>query len=253
MKIAVLNKEIADLVEEIGVSNGELERDDFAFKINEFDSYALEEAMLMKSDSDTVDVYAIDGDEADQALHTAAARGANGLFKVVIEDYDNDRELSSKEVASAFCSALKDKGYDLILTGIQGVSDLDGLLAGLVASELGMPSINVVVKVEPSGNKVNVLKEFSGGVQGEYEVETPCVLGIQTSREQPAYMPVSKIRKASKEATIEEVEVTLSGIVKSEISEYKLPVSGAAAQMIDGDESEQADKVLAILKEKGVL
>ncbi|MFQ5454005.1 MAG: hypothetical protein ACE5D6_07440 [Candidatus Zixiibacteriota bacterium] len=98
MKIAVLMKEIVDLIEEINISDNVLERDDFAFKINEFDTYALEEAMQLKAEGDTVDVFALDGDEADQSLFVASARGANGLFKIILDGYDNDRELSSKSV-----------------------------------------------------------------------------------------------------------------------------------------------------------
>jgi electron transfer flavoprotein beta subunit len=251
MKIAVLMKEIVDLIEEINVSDNSLERDDFAFKVNEFDSYALEEAMQLKTDGDTVDVFAIDGDEADQTLYMAAARGANGLFKILIDGYENDRELSTKEVAKAFSKALEGKGYDLILTGIQGVSDLDGLLSGLIGIELDIPSMNVVVKVESAGSKVTVMKEFAGGVQGEYEVELPAVFGIQTSRAPPPYIPVSKVRKASKEATIEEVEVSIDSVVKSEISKYSLPETGEGAQMIEGDLDEQVDKLFSLLKEKG--
>lgn len=251
MKIAVLMKEIVDLIEEINVADGSLERDDFAYKVNEFDSYALEEAMQLKTDSDTVDVFAIDGDEAEQGLFTAAARGANGLNKIIIDGYDNDRELSTKEAAQAFAKAIKGKDFDLILTGVQGVSDLDGLLSGLVGAELGIPALNVIVKVESAGDKVNVMKEFSGGIQGEYEVTTPVVLGIQTSRAPPPYMPVSKIRKASKEATVEEIEVSLDSVIKSEVSNYSLPVSSESATMFEGDLEEQVEKVFALLKEKG--
>ena len=253
MKIAVLMRLIVDLVEEIVVEDNALDRDEFIYKTNEFDTYSLVEALAAKGDG-SVDVYILDGDGADGALHEAKARGADNLFKVTIDGYDDDRELSTKEVAKAYAQVLKDKGYDVILTGIQGVSDLDGLLAGLVASELGVPSINVVNRFDPlDGGKVTVFKEFAGGVQAEYEVETPVVLGVQTSREPPSYIPVSKIRKMAADANVEEVSVSVPDVIKSNVTSYSLPESSSHAEMIGGKMEEQVDKLIALLKEKGVI
>lgn len=253
MKIAVIMRLIVDLVEEIVVEDNALDRDAFIYKVNEFDTYALVEALQSKGDG-SVDVYILDGDEADQALHEAKARGADNLFKVVIDGYDNDRELSTKETSKAFAEVLKDKGYDVIYTGIQGVSDLDGLSAGLVASELGVPSINVVNRVEPlEAGKVTVFKEFAGGVTAEYEVETPVVIGVQTAREPPAYIPISKIRKMAADAKIEEVNVSLPELTKTHIASYSLPESSSHAEMIEGKMEEQIDKLIVLLKEKGFL
>ena len=253
MKTAVLMRLIVDLVEEIVVEDNALDRDAFIYKVNEFDTYALVEALQSKGDG-SVDVYILDGDGADQALHEAKARGADNLFKVTIDGYDDDRELSTKEVAKAFAQVLKDKNYDVIVTGIQGVSDLDGLSAGLVASELGVPSINVVNRVDPAdGGKVTVFKEFAGGVLAEYEVDTPVVLGMQTSREPPSYIPVSKIRKMAADATIEEMSVSVPDVSKSAVTGYSLPESSSHAEMIEGDMDEQIDKFIALLKEKGIV
>ena len=149
---------------------------------------------------------------------------------------------------------MKGKGYDLIYTGIQGVSDLDGLLAGLVASELDAPSINVVNRVDPQGpGKVSVFKEFAGGVLAEYEVETPVVLGVQTSREPPAYIPISKIKKIASESKIEKINVPLADVTKTTVSAYSLPESTSHAKMITGKMNEQNDKLVTLLKEKGVI
>ena len=116
---------------------------------------------------------------------------------------------------------------------------------------MNIPSINVGVKVEPAGGKVTVMKEFSGGIQGEYEVELPAVFGIQTARSPPPYMPGSKIRKASKEATINEVEDSVDSVVTSQISKYLLPETGEGAQMIEGELEEQVEKIFTLLQEKG--
>lgn len=51
MKIAIILKEVIDLVEEIVVDGSQLDRDELAFRSNEFDDYALVEALEMKGES----------------------------------------------------------------------------------------------------------------------------------------------------------------------------------------------------------
>lgn len=256
MKIAVLMKEVVDLVEELVIKDDgtDLDRDEFAYKSNEFDDFALEEALQMRGEGDTIDVYALDGDQADSMLHTAFARGADSLTRVVINDRDFEEGISSVDSAQGFAKVLEGKGYDLILTGVQGVADLNGPIAGHVAAMMGLSNLNVITRVDPSeDNKVTCMKEFPGGVIGEFVVELPAVIGIQTSRKPPTYIPVSKVRKAAKEATINEVEVDVAELKVNTISSVKMPESGSHAEMIEGDMTTQVNRFIEILKGKGLL
>ena len=81
MKIAVMLKQVPDLVEdlEVDASGISLDTDDIKFKLNEFDDHALEEAILLKESgaADEVVVIAVDGDGVDKMLFTAIAKGAD--------------------------------------------------------------------------------------------------------------------------------------------------------------------------------
>jgi electron transfer flavoprotein beta subunit len=252
MKIAILLKEVVDLVEEIVVEGSQLDRDELAFRSNEFDDYALVEALEMKAENDVVDVYGLDGEQVESMLHLAVARGASNLFKVSIEGTDPVEEgISSRSVAHGFAKALEGGNYDLIMTGVQGVDDLDGSIAAHVGQIMGLPNINVVIQVDRGEGSVTCQKEFPGGVIGEYEVQLPAVIGVQASRTPPSYIPVSKVRRAAQDATINEKSVSVDQSYLGKISSVALPVGGDRAEIIPTDGA--ASKVLEILKSRGVL
>ncbi|MHA2099014.1 MAG: electron transfer flavoprotein subunit beta/FixA family protein [Candidatus Kariarchaeaceae archaeon] len=253
MKIAVLLKEVVDLVEEIVVDGSQLDRDELAFRSNEFDDYALVEALEMKGEGDTVDVYALDGDQAESMLHLAVARGANNLFKVQIDGTDFEEGISSRTAANGFAKALEGANYDLVMTGVQGVDDLDGSIAAHVGQIMGVPNLNVVIQVDQGEGSVTCMKEFSGGVIGEYEVQLPAVIGVQASRSPPSYIPVSKVRRAAQDATITDKSVSVGDVKLGKVSSVALPSGGDKAEMISGEPGEQAAKVLEILKSRGIL
>ncbi|MHA2090696.1 MAG: electron transfer flavoprotein subunit beta/FixA family protein [Candidatus Kariarchaeaceae archaeon] len=256
MKLAVLLKEVVDLVEELTVLDDgtDLDRDYLSFRSNEFDDYALVEALRLKQEGTSVDVYAIDGTDTDQMLSVAAARGADRLVKVSIEGINTEEGVSSRIVAQAFSKVAAGENYDMILTGVQGVDDLDGTISGHLAQAVGWPSLSVVVQVDVTSDQVvTVLKEFPGGILGEYEVELPAVLGIQASKEPPSYLPISKIRRAAQEATIEEKSVVVDALPVSLVKHVAIPVSGDRAEMISGELDEQVSKVIDLLTTKGIL
>lgn len=257
MKIAVLLKEVVDLVEELSVlSDGsDIDRSYLTYRSNEFDDFALGEALALKDEANAnVDVFALDGTEVNRLLHMAAARGADRLVKIKL-NWDLEKGLSTRLVAQAYVNAIRAGGYDLILTGVQGVDDLDGPISGYIASLLGIPNISVIVKIVPSDpGKVSVFKEFPAGVLAEYEVTLPAICGVQAARDPPPYIPVSKLRRAAKSATIEEIEVTVDEEPKvSPITAYTVPEAGERAEMIVGSLDEQVTKLVEILQLKGLL
>ncbi len=250
MNIIVPIKQVPDLVEELEVdSSGKaLDKEWLKFRINEFDDHALEEALLLKEDlGGTVTVIALDGDDVDKALYTAAAKGADKLIKVT----GVDAELDNHKAAMALASVIKDMDYDLILTGVQAVDDLDGQLPVLLAEYLGLPHIEVVTGVKVDGNVATVQKEFSGGIVGEYEVDLPAVLGIQAARETPRYVPVAKVRRAMRSAEIEEVSANV-GDVSSALTVERMfkPETGGGAEFLTGSVDEIAAKIVELIKSK---
>jgi len=72
---------------------------------------------------------------------------------------------------------------DLILTGVQAHDDLDGQVGPLLAELLSMPYVGYVSGAKIENKMATVIKEYPGGLLGEFLIELPAVLGIQASDE----------------------------------------------------------------------
>lgn len=256
MKIVVPLKQVPDLVEELEINEEgtDLDRDVLTFVLNEFDDQALEEALLLKEAAGgSVTVIGVDTTgELDQALYTAIAKGADRAIKIV-GDFD-EGWMSSHAMARLLADAIRDMEYDLILTGVQAADDLDGQIAPLLAAYLGLPHVGVVTGVQAKNGRIAVHKEFWGGIMAELELPLPAVIGVQAASKPPRYAPVSKVRQAMKEAEIEEIEVEeVPETVLPAIRRMYKPEAAGRAEMIEGEPEEVAEKILEILRERGLL
>jgi electron transfer flavoprotein beta subunit len=253
MKIAVPVKFVPDLVEELAIdpSGKALDTTWLRLIISEFDDHAVEQAILLKEQTGgRVMVMTIDAEGVDDFLFTAAAKGADQLFKLT-GDFSN---VNNHALARAYANLLKQNQPDLILTGVQAHNDLDGPLGPLLAQHLGMAYVGYVSGITVAADHVVVRKEYSGGLIAEIEVKLPAVLGIQASVQPPRYVAYSKIRQVMSTAKIEEQAVAglvLSG--GSEISRMFQPEVAERATMLEGGTDQIAEKLISIFKELGML
>ncbi len=190
--------------------------------------------------------------DVDETLFTAVAKGVDRVVKITGEGYADG--ISSHACAELFAGALQGGASGLILTGTQAVDDLDGSTGALLAARLGIPYVGYVTKVAVSGDKVVATKEYPGGLLAEIEVDLPAVLGIQAAEKPPRYVVTSLVMDAMKKAKIDEAEGgAASPDGAAEIAAMRPPERGKGAEMIDGDAGAVAEKLVKIMKEKGVL
>lgn len=254
MDIIVCLKQVPDLVEEFELNDDGtgLNRDYLKLVVNEFDDWALEQALLLKEqNSGTVTCLALDAPDVDNALFTCLAKGADKAIKI---EGDFAGGATSHQAAKLFADAVKTMPHDLVLTGVQSVEDLDGQNAVLLATYLGIPHVSVVTGVEMDGKVATVRKEYAGGMLAEFQVDLPAVLGIQAARQAPRYAPISKVRAMMKEKKIDSVALS-DGAVDAGVRIRRLfkPESGRHAEMLDGDANAVAERVVSILKERALL
>jgi electron transfer flavoprotein beta subunit len=253
MELIVLLKQVPDLAEdlEIDASGTSLSREWLNEVASEWDEYALEEALQLRDEAGgSVTCLALDTGSVDELLATCLARGADRVVKVGSFDGPPD----SHAAAAAYGAALGGMSYDLILAGVQAIDDLDGQVGPLLATRLGLPHVSVVTHIGLSGGEATVHQEYAGGFVAEFAVALPAVLGVQTSREAPRYAPVSRVRQLMKTAEMGTVDApsatAASGLV---IEAMAVPESGGAAEMIQGSSDAVADRLVAILRERGVV
>lgn len=254
MKIMVPVQLVPDLVEELEfnkLKNG-LDFENLAWILNEFDDHAVEQAILLKEKVGAeVVVVGADWAEMDDALFTALAKGADRLIKVSA-DYEGEG-VNNHALARVFKPVIEAEKPDLILTGVSNHNGMDGVLGALLAEGLGIPYVGYVSGVKVDGAKAIVQKDYPGGLKASMEVTLPAVLGISSAEKPPRYVPISKVRQAMKTGRIDEQEgeLELSGAVPA-IVMYE-PESAGKAEMIEGHLDEIINRLVAIIKEQGLL
>jgi len=252
MNIAVLTKQVPDLVEgvEIDSTGKAVDPDSIRYILSESDDHALEEALLLKERfRASVEVFSLAAGEARENLCTALAKGAD---RVVIVNTGLATPPSNHIAAKTFAAVLKGLPFDLILTGVRAIDDLDGSLGGLLAGYLNLPYVGLVRKVELSdGTAMAVVqKEYPGGYAAELEVKLPAVLGIQAAEQPPRYVPVSRLRQVMKTAKVEETEISPPDAEAVEIERMYKPEEGSGATMLSGSPEEAARQIADLLSER---
>jgi electron transfer flavoprotein beta subunit len=259
MNIVVLMKMVPDIVEELEIAPDGKSLDLEAVRpiVSERDDHALEQALLLKERcGGSVTALAIESRDVDEVLFTALAKGADRAVKVSAGDEPLTTAQAAGLMASVLPAVPELMPADLILTGCQGIDDLDGITAPFLAERLGMPYLGIVTGVEAAkeANSVTVHKEFSGGSRGQYAICLPAVLGVQAAEKPPRYVPVAKVRAAMKSRTIE----CVSAPAHEEASELSIgamtkPQLAGHAEMLEGSPEEIASKVVEMLSARGLV
>lgn len=252
MNIAVLTKQVPDLVEgvEIDSTGKAVDPDSIRYILSESDDHALEEALLLKERHQAhVEVFSLEAGEVRDSLCTALAKGAD---RVVIVTTGAEAPPSNHTAAKIFASVLRGLSFDLILTGVRAIDDLDGSLGGLLAGYLNLPYIGLVRKVEMTdGTSMAVVqKEYPAGYAAELEVKLPAVLGVQAAEQPPRYVPVSRLRQVMKTASLEEKEAAPAEAGTVEVVRMFKPQEGAGAAILSGTPEEVARQMVDLFAKR---
>lgn len=261
MEILVCVKRVPDNEEneiELNSAGNDIERDDLVYSVNEWDNYAVEEAIQMvDANGGSVTVVSIGDEEAEEVLRREMAMGAE---KGILVSDDAFEGSDGKGIATILKAVAEKGNYDLILTGAQaeaGAAQVGGMLAAM----MDLPYASLVNKIEVAGDKLKVGREIEGGDQEMNEISLPCVLSIQTGINEPRYVGIRGIRKvASVEIpTMGASDLGLGadavgdGAAKVKRQDYFLPDMGEGAEMLEGSTEEIIGKLIEMLKAKGGL
>jgi len=239
---------------EIDAGGKDVKKDALPFTINEWDNYALEEAVLLKERlGGTVTVVTVGGEDDEEVLRRAQAMGADRAIRVSSEGL----ELDPFGLAKVLAQVVRELDYDLILTGVQAEDDNYGLVGVMLAEHLGLPHAAVVTAIEPEGPTARIKVELEGGLDEISRINLPALLTIQTGINEPRYVSVMAVRKARKKE-LEVRAVNSLGLDPKELSprimtwELLPPPDTGGAVMLTGDPPQIADQIIRIVRETGV-
>jgi len=262
MEILVCVKRVPDTAEneiEVGKDGTDIRREDLVYSVNEWDNYAVEEAIQIRDNvGGSVTVVTVGDEEAEEVLRREMAMGADNGLLLADAAFDGS---DGRGIAAILKAAVEKGQYDLVLTGAQA-DDGAGQIGGMLAAMLDWPYASVVNSIEVVDDKnLRVGREIEGGNQEINEIQLPCVLSIQTGINEPRYVGIRGIRKvASVEIpTLGSSDLGLSAdavgapVARVKRLDYFVPELGEGAEILEGSTEEIVDKVIELLKSKGGL
>jgi electron transfer flavoprotein beta subunit len=260
MKIMVCLKQVPhqDARLDIDANGTWIQEDNIKFEINSYDTYALEEALRNKDAGEAeVLVVSIGPARVTQALRTALGMGADRAVHV------NDPEANGSDalgVAKILAAVAKEENPDLIFMGLMSEDGNVTAVPPMVAELVGVPHTTGGVKVEKANGTVTVEREIEGGAREVVELQSPCLIAVQTGLNQVRYASLKGIMAAKKKPfDVKSVaDLGLSGQVGAGAAKVKIekiapPPKGDRAEILEGSPAEVAASLVGKIKELGLL
>jgi len=262
MNILVCVTRVPDTAEneiEVNADGTDIERNDLVYSVNEWDNYAVEEAIQLRDvHGGKITVVTVGGGDDEEVLRREMAMGAdNGLL---LSD-DAFEGSDGRGVAAILKMAVEKGSYDLILTGAQSQGGA-GEVGGMLAAMLDIPYASLVNSIEKKSDATLIIgREIEGGNSEMSEIDLPCVLSIQTGINEPRYVGIRGIRKVASvdipvhgasDLGVDAARVGAAG-AKVKHVDYFVPELGEGAEMLEGSTDEIIERLVEMLKAKGGL
>ena len=260
MKIMVCLKQVPhqDARLDVNADGTWIKEDNIKFEINAYDTYALEEALRVK-DAGEAEVLAVSigPDRVTQALRTALGMGADRAVHVKDPEAEGSDALGTAKILA---SIAKQESPDLILMGMMSDDGNFAAVGPMLAELTGVPHTTAAVKVERSNGTLSVDREIEGGAHEVVELQSPCLVAVQTGINQVRYASLKGIMAAKKKPLDVKSVADLgldgqvgAGAAKVKIEEIAPPAKGDTAEILSGSADEVVGGLLGKIKELGLL
>lgn len=256
MNIIVCIKRVPQTAEadvKIDASGKDIIKDRLTYDMNESDTYALEQAILLKEKhGGSVTVISLGYPDTEDTLRIALAKGADTAIRIKAEEFG---VFDGYKAAKILASVINGLPYDLILTGCMATDDAYSLVGQTVAELIGIPHATLVTKFEINGNRAQVYRELEGGLLEHLDIALPLLVTIQTGINTPRFASLIAIRRAaSKEIkSIGAAEMGQEIESNSMIESLFVPPVGKRAEILTGSVDEVATKLSTVIKDKGLI
>jgi electron transfer flavoprotein beta subunit len=260
MKIMVCLKQVPhqDARLDIDADGAWIREDNIKFEINSYDTYALEEALRAKDAEEAeVVVVSIGPDRVTQAVRTALGMGADRAVHV------NDAEANGSDalgIAKILGAVAKEENPDLIYMGMMSEDGNFAAVPPMLAEVVGIPHTTAASKIERSDGKLTVEREIEGGAREVVEIQTPCLVAVQSGLNQVRYASLKGIMAAKKKPLDVKTVADLglggqvgAGAAKIKIEKIAPPPKGDRAEILEGSPGEIASSLVNKIKELGLL
>jgi len=253
MKIGVLVKSVPNSESSLKVDGSKtwVEEEGVNFELNESDSYALEEALLIKEkqggDSEVVVISMGPDDRGPKVIRECLAKGGDRGIHISETDHFVKDPLATSEI---FSKAMVDEKFDLVLSGLQTEDQGHGQTGVLLGEMLGMSTATLAMALEIQDAGLRIKRELEAGWFQWITLPFPASVTIQSGINTPRYPSLRGIMGAKKKEikTIQKSDLGVSGEALQSVRTLFTPQKDKQTIMIDGDVGQIVDKLVDVLK-----
>lgn len=219
--------------------------------VNEYDQYAIEEAIRLKEAGKVDEVVALTVGTvaARDAITRALAMGADRGILVMASESD----LTAREVAAIIAQEAKEGQYDVVFVGQETSDGGTGNVGPQLAAMLDYPLISNVVKLEMTDGTVTMEREVEDG-RHVVEVSPPAVICALTGLNEPR-SPSLKGIMAARKKPVEEKSISRYDAPESQTEWGRLYTEERVVEgaVIETDAETAAKQVVELLREKRLI
>jgi len=258
MKILVCVKQVPepDIPILIDAANQWIQHEEITgFKMNRLDTYAVEEAVLIKeAATDTcIEVVTVGPDRCDEVVRRAIGMGVDAGVHIRTA---TDGYLSPFQTASWIAEFAHDQAYDLILTGAVSEDGMHGQVGPMLAAGLGLPWATYVIseKIAPDKETIYVEREIEGGNRDRLELKLPALITIQSGINTPRWPSLSNLLKAnSQKLKLVAIDDRTGWQEMETLASLGYPEKSRTGLVLSGSRAEKAERLMKILHENHLL
>ncbi len=233
MKILVCISNVPDTTTKVTFTdnNTKFNTSGVQFIINPYDELALTRALeITEKQGGTVTAINVGLVDAEPSIRKALAIGANDAVRINAEPTD------AYFVAEQIAAYAKQEQFDLILTGRESIDYNGGLVCGLLAEMLGIPSVNVVTAIDVENGVAIMERDIDGGRE-KINCKLPIVASAQKELTEPR-IPNMRGIMAARTKPLKVVEATSSEKTSATIG-YEMPAPKGSVKLIPAEQAEQ--------------
>lgn len=228
------------------------------FRMNRFDEFAVEAALRIKETRpDTlVDVLSVGPRGWTKVIRRALGMGADRGIHVLAEP---DEPPCPFVRAAWIAACVRDRPYDLILTGAMAEDDMHAQVGPLLAELLSMPCAAWVVALDPSpqnekARTVQVEREVGPGMREVLELDLPAVLTVQMGINRPRYPSLSHMMRAHRRE-LETIQASNLAPVEPRQVQVRAarPVRTRDGLVLQGSLEEKAARLVETLRSRALM
>jgi electron transfer flavoprotein beta subunit len=252
MKLLVCIKQVPDMESKFRINAEGIWYDtsDLAWRMNEYDEYAVEQAVQLKEQVGDADltVLCIGPEQVKETMKKALAMGCDrGVHIADDAGYRKD----SFAIASLIANFAKDRGFDLIFTGMQSQDRGSAQVGVMIAELLGLPALTTLVEFSYADGTVSGKRELEGGTRARISCPVPALVTCQLGLNTPRYPTLPNIMKAKKKELLT-IPVAELNPPESRLRALSMapPEKKGSGRILEGDPADLADQLIRILREK---